>query len=241
MATGFSVTCPWKTLLFMNALDAEPRRVGEPLAGRAYAEIEAMILSGALEPGSIVPQKSLSRHLGLGLTPVREAMLRLEAYGLVEVVPRNGYRILEADFTQQLLLLEVRRDLERGLARAAARRAREGERSTLRRIGREHEAAGKAGNREAVLRLDREFKETLVQAARNPYLARAIAPVHALSRRFYFTHADEVLPEVATACARVACAAADGDTGLAAEASDRLMDLIEDLAHRWLAQGAPCR
>lgn len=224
----------------MTALSPDPRppRAAEPLAQRAYAEIEAMIVTGTLEPGAIIGQKALSDMLGIGLTPVREAMLRLEAYGLVEVIPRSGFRVSEADFTQQFLLLEARRDLERGLARAAALRARPSERARLRATGEGHVAAAEAGDREAVLRHDREYKELLIQAARNPYLARAIAPVHALSRRFYFTHAHAVLPEVALACSAVVCAAADGEAALAAEASDRLIDLLEDFARRSLGQRA---
>lgn len=212
----------------MSAAETTARlRPVEPLGQRAYAEIEGMIVTGALEPGAIIGQKALAATLGLGLTPVREAMLRLEAYGLVEVVPRSGFRISEADFAQQFLLLEARRELERGLARAAALRARPEERRRMHEAGEAHIAAAQTGDRQAVAHCDREYKELLVQASRNPYLARAIAPIHALSRRFYFTHAGAVLPEVAQACAAVVFAAAEGEAQAAAEASDGLMDLIE--------------
>jgi DNA-binding GntR family transcriptional regulator len=222
----------------MTALPEAGLRPAEPLAQRAYAEIEALIVTGALEPGTLIGQKALAERFGFGLTPVREAMLRLEAYGLVEVVPRSGFRICEADSAQLFLLLEVRRDLERSLARAAARRGQPTERTLLREIGESHLAAARAGDPQAVLRHDREGKELMVRAARNPYLARAIAPIYAMSRRFYFSHAQGVLLNVAEACAAMDFAVADGDVAEAAAASDRLVDVIDKFARASLGIGA---
>ena len=59
---------------------------------------------------------------------MREALKRLEIEHLVEIIPRNGARITEIDVMQQLLILEMRRELERLIATSAARRAEDGER-----------------------------------------------------------------------------------------------------------------
>ncbi len=68
-----------------------------------------------LEPGSTWSEIELSERLGLGRTPVREALKKLEDEHLVTVVPRQGARITEIDIVQQLLMLEMRRELEPGL------------------------------------------------------------------------------------------------------------------------------
>lgn len=60
----------------------------------AYSQLKSQILSNQLSPGMQVPEPELSLQLGMSRTPVREALIRLQAEGLVELVPRRGLRVL---------------------------------------------------------------------------------------------------------------------------------------------------
>jgi DNA-binding GntR family transcriptional regulator len=76
-------------------------------------------------------EAELSAKLGLGRTPVREALQRLEGDHLVKILRRHGARFTEIYVVEQLLLLELWRDLDRSIARHAARRSTPQERAQL--------------------------------------------------------------------------------------------------------------
>ncbi len=76
-----------------------------------------------LPPGSVVSEAMLSQRLGIGRTPIREALQRLGRERLVTILPRRGVIVSEIDVKRQLRLLELRREVERLVARCAARRA----------------------------------------------------------------------------------------------------------------------
>src|ERR1700674_983067 len=101
------------------------------LSDQARARLEEMIVSLELAPGSIWSEAELSAKLGIGRTPVREALQRLEGDHLVKILRRHGAQITEINVVDQLLLLELRRDLDRSIARHAARRSTAQERAQL--------------------------------------------------------------------------------------------------------------
>ncbi len=89
----------------------------------AYQAIKADILSNRLRPGDAVPIEKYVRELGLSRTPVREATLRLEREGLIEIRARMGTFVSHLDLRQIRELYRVRRLLEGEAAREAALRA----------------------------------------------------------------------------------------------------------------------
>ena len=200
------------------------------LAGKARVALEQQIVTLELAPGSVWTEADLSRRLGIGRTPVREALQRLEADYLVEIVPRLGVRITAIDVQQQLLLLELRRVLERLIAVRAARFCTERERTTCIEIAHALESLRDADVL-VFLRHHYNIKRYIAECARNPYVAKAIAPVHAMSRRFYYLHHRQVhdLHVAADHHARVVRAIASGNEADAAAASDNLMDYVEEL------------
>ena len=105
------------------------------LTDRAYSDLEALIVTLKLAPGSAVSESALSERLGIGRTPIREALQRLARERLVTILPRRGIIVSEINIKSQLRLLEVRREVERLVARSAARRATAEERA---QIGRAH-------------------------------------------------------------------------------------------------------
>jgi DNA-binding GntR family transcriptional regulator len=190
-----------------------------------------MIVSLELAPGSIWSEAQLSARLGIGRTPVREALQRLEADHLVRILPRHGAQITEINVVQQLLLLELRRDLDRSIARQAARRSTAKERAQLLEMG--ERLASRTADGDNILPYLRdhyELKNFLAQCARNPFVARAVMPCYAMSRRFYYLHHRQARDlDVATRHhIEVIRAVAIGDEKKAAAASDRLMDYVEE-------------
>lgn len=209
----------------------------ESLTDLAYHRLEEEIVRLRLAPGTAVTEKKLSEMTGIGRTPVREALLRLANEGLVRVLPRRGLLISEINVGHQLLLLEVRREVERMVVRGAAKRASEGERATFLRIAEAMDTAATANDGIAFLRLDREFNELCLAAVRNPFAAKSLQLMQPLARRFWYLHykAAADLTESATAHAAVARAIASGDEAAAVATQDALMDYIEKVTRSTVA------
>ncbi len=201
----------------------------QSLTDLAYRRLEELVVTLQLAPGSGVSEAELSRKLGIGRTPIREALQRLARERLVVILPRRGIVVSEINALTQLRLIETRRELERLLARRAAKRATDPERAKFRAIVAGMNAAAKDEDDIAFMRLDRSFNGLVIEAARNEFAAGAMALMHGLSRRYWYNHYRQVadLPLSARLHAAVAEAIADGDEAKAAAASDRLMDYIE--------------
>ena len=213
----------------MAIASANDTEVYASLTDLAYERIEEEIVMLRLKPGSIVSEAQLSEYVGIGRTPIREALQRLAHAGLVVVLPRRGILISEIDIRAQLQLLEVRREVERLIAGNAAERATEAERERFQGIAREMAHAAETDDDRSFLRLDRELNDLSVDAARNGFAAKAMQLMQPLSRRFWFIHYQEVadLPLCARLHAEVARAIGDGARIRACAASDRLLDYIE--------------
>lgn len=99
--------------------------IGRPPTKNAYAyeEIRQRILTGALEPGQAVAQSQLAVELGVSLTPMREALRRLDAEGLVFIDAHKNARVATLSASEAAHLFEVRERMDpMGAALAAARR-----------------------------------------------------------------------------------------------------------------------
>ena len=206
-------------------VQAAPR---QDLSDQARARLEEMIVSLELPPGSVWSEAQLSTRLGIGRTPVREALQRLENEHLVTIVRRHGVQATEINVVQQLLLLELRRALERLIAVSAARRATPQERAELLEMAKELERVVVENDVRKFLRAHYEIKNFMAACARNQFVARAVAPCYAMSRRFYYLHY-RTEPDVAIAARHhvgVIQAVVLGDEEEASAASDRLMDYV---------------
>jgi DNA-binding GntR family transcriptional regulator len=201
----------------------------QSLTDRAYAEIEEMIVTLRLAPGSAISESELSALLGIGRTPIREALQRLARERLVAIFPRRGMFVTDINVTSQLRLLEVRRELERLIARSAARRATDDERERFSALAAGFQSAAKANDDVTFMRIDRDFNVLCSAAAHNEFAANAMSLMHSLSRRFWYLHCKQAadMPLTAKLHADIARAIAAGDEERAARASDRLLDLIE--------------
>ena len=211
----------------------------DTLTDRAYRAIEEQIVTLKLAPGAVISEAMLSKRLKIGRTPIREAIQRLARERLMVIMPRRGILVSEVNIQTQLRLIEVRRELERLIARGAAKRATEAERIRFAAIAAGMEKAGRGNDETVFMRLDREFNLLGLQAARNEFAAGAMVLMQGLSRRFWYIHYKEAadLPLAARLHADIARAIADGDKEGAAKASDRLMDYIEAFTRATLGRG----
>src|SRR3984885_14827848 len=109
----------------------------ETLTDRAYRLVEELIVTLALPPETILSEQSLAARLRIGRTPIREALQRLARDGLVVILPRRGILVSQINLKTQMRLLEVRRELERLMAKGAAERATPEESASFATIARE--------------------------------------------------------------------------------------------------------
>jgi DNA-binding GntR family transcriptional regulator len=207
-----------------------PSATAETLTERAYRALEEQIVTLRLKPSQVLSEQMLSATLDIGRTPIREALQRLAREGLVAILPRKGILVSDINPRNQLLVLEVRRELERLLSRAGAERATKEQRAELLQVAQGMDRAAKANDDIAFMRLDRELNRMMIGAAHNDYAARSMKLLQGLSRRFWYMHYREAadLPLCARLHANQARAIAQGNAEAAARASDKLMDYVEN-------------
>lgn len=88
----------------------------------AYARLKADILSNVLAPGYQAPEPEIAARMGMSRTPVREALIRLQSEGLVELVPRRGARVLPIQVSDMREIYELLTALEPHAAATVAKR-----------------------------------------------------------------------------------------------------------------------
>ncbi|MEX2408247.1 MAG: GntR family transcriptional regulator [Rhodovibrionaceae bacterium] len=206
------------------------------LTQRAYRKLEELIVTLQLRPGEVLSETALAQRLEIGRTPIREALQRQAREGLVVILPRRGILVSELDVRRQLKLLELRRELERLMARAASRRASKEERLAFLRISEGMRQAAEQEDEITFMRFDSKLNLLLCRAARNEFVANAMSLTHGLSRRFWFQHHKEVgdLALCAYLHADLSAAVAKGMPEEAAGASDKLLDYVESFTRATL-------
>jgi DNA-binding GntR family transcriptional regulator len=178
---------------------AAPLHVHQPeaadarsLSDRAYYRIRELIVSLALPPGSILNERELMRDLGLGRTPVREALRTLAREQLVEVYPRRGIFVSGVDVRDLAGLSEVRLALETVAARLAAERATADDRERCADLLDELETAANEDDQRALIDLDQRIHRHVYACTHNPFLARTLEEYYVLTLRIWFLALDRV-------------------------------------------------
>lgn len=221
---------------YQMAKDKETKK--ESLVDIAHRELERRFVTLELAPGSIWKESELAELVGIGRTPVREALQRMASDQLVTVLKRAGVMISTTSIQDQLCVVETRRALEEIVSIRAAKGALEGERQYLRDMAEAIEAAGHQGDVFGYLQFHFEIKRVVAQFARNPYAARALRPLHTFSQRFYFIHHRRFnnLDEVGSAHADLSRAIASGNTALTKKCSTRVSDIAEAFTRNLLLE-----
>ena len=188
----------------------------QSLADRAYYAIREWIVTLDLAPGSVVNERELMGRLGVGRTPVREALRDLAREQLVEVFPRRGMFVSSVDVGDIAGLSEVRLLLESEAARLAAERRGDGDLEETDALLEELDAA--AGERDArgLIDLDQRIHRHVARCAQNPFLETTLEEYYVLALRIWFVALDRVaLDEAIAEHHAILEAIRDGDPGRA--------------------------
>jgi DNA-binding GntR family transcriptional regulator len=163
----------------LRRLAARPAGAGlRSLAETACDEIRRAIREGRIATGAHLTENELAAWLGMSRTPVREAMRRLQSEGLLLNQPYRGALVMRLDVEDMRQMFAVRELLEPAAAAACAARATAAEIAALRAIL--EREAGLLGDPAALIPLNRQFHDLILEVARNQFLSKAIAAVYAL-------------------------------------------------------------
>jgi DNA-binding GntR family transcriptional regulator len=157
----------------------------------AYRRLESLIVTLKLAPGSLVTEKQLIALAGLGRTPVREAIQKLEWQGLMAVRPRAGLMITALDPAAPSMIMETRRQLEPLAARLMAGHISPEAREKLIDCAKQMTECSVTGDHEGFLSADKTFDEILEENCPNPFIAQALASLQTHSRRYWFAGATQ--------------------------------------------------
>jgi DNA-binding GntR family transcriptional regulator len=158
--------------------EAYARRAVPSLAGTAYASIKERILALELKPGQFVNEAALCARLGIGRMPVHQAVHRLMAEGLLDIMPRKGIIIGRGSLDEVLDLLEARGAVEPNIAALAAERASAAEVRAMKRLLAQSAKLLDQRVRGRFMAFDRAFHNAVAEAAGNRILVDAQRPLH---------------------------------------------------------------
>lgn len=170
--------------------------MGAPMSSlrdRAYLDLRDQIISLEIKPGSLLEEEKLMRTLGVGRTPIRDAIKRLHHERLVVVLPRRGTLVSEINITHLAQLSEVRVRNEGFAASLAAERATDAQRQQCRELIDTLAMLNKQTPREQVVNLDRDVHDLVYMATHNPFLEDTLRQHYNLSLRLWFLVLDRVL------------------------------------------------
>lgn len=147
----------------------------------AYAEIRARILNGAFRPHERLIEERLARELGMSRTPIRQALTRLEAEGLVTLIPNRGAIVCSYSVQDVVEIYDLRALLEGHAARRAASEITGNELDRLRKLveGMEGFSLEAFPSHEEAVRWftarNNEFHHTIHLASRNQRLVELLS------------------------------------------------------------------
>ncbi len=193
----------------------------------AYDAIEGLIATLKLQPGTNIVEQDLVQLTGLGRTPIREALMRLVAVGLIEQQPRRGLRVSDIHIAEHLVLIDTRRVLDQLIAAGAARRAAPAQREAIQHYASLMTAAADKGDLNTYMEADQALDHICHDSCRNPYAVQAVVPLTVRCRRFWYAYQYEGDLERGAAChALLARGIALGDPSEAIRGVDALMEYL---------------
>ncbi|MDX1449128.1 MAG: GntR family transcriptional regulator [Acidimicrobiia bacterium] len=157
-------------------------------AEQAYDRLLELLLTLEIPPGSPLSEADLMERIGVGRTPLRDALHRLEMQRLVTIYPRRGTFATEINIGDLALITDVREELEALAAAQAAERATDGDRSSLSRL---LARVQKPGTRKPI-ELDTAIHRAVYVAAHNHFLAATAEMYHNLSLRLWHLYMERL-------------------------------------------------
>jgi DNA-binding GntR family transcriptional regulator len=205
---------------------------------QAVDMLQSMIERGELAPGSMISERTIVEMLGLGRTPIREAIQRLAPSYMIRIHASRGIEIPAITVEDQLSRLEVRRAVEVLAVDLACKRASKAQQTAMRSL------ASRLEGRFTLQEYTDTIREThalILDAAANRYLGSLMLPLQGLSRRFWIVHAREEHGDIEHGRdlhRAILTAIADGNPVAASEASRALNDYLVEFALAVVARQA---
>lgn len=159
---------------------------GTSLRELAYEQIKQRIISCSLRPGEAINEAHLTQLLGLGRTPIHQALHRLEMEGMVTILPRKGVMVSPISLNDVLDMIEVRICNERLCVKLAVERAQESDFKAMREIIGRTPSLLERRDVNALMEVDLQFHLAISAAARNRVLAELLRNLHEKQARFWF-------------------------------------------------------
>lgn len=161
-------------------------------AEQAYEILRDRLVMLEIQPGAPINDTELARELGVGRTPVREALKHLERERLVVAHPRRGTFATEVNITDLGHITEVRLRLEPLAATAAAHRANATDRAALGELATKLRNTGRESVSADLMRLDMQVHRAIYAATHNPYLEDSLVRYDNLATRIWCLFLDRL-------------------------------------------------
>jgi len=168
-----------------RSVDAQAARP-KPMTVRAYEDIKSRILSMELRPGQFLNEATLCEMVGLGRMPVHQAIHRLQAERLIEVIPRKGLLVRSDTLNDVIEMLEARMAIEPNVAALAAERMPRERLGALRALLDDSQQLVASNERAAFRLVDRAFHGVIGDGAGNRILAETMRPLHERSDLIWY-------------------------------------------------------
>ncbi|MFZ7128585.1 MAG: GntR family transcriptional regulator [Desulfobacterales bacterium] len=169
------------------------RRTKQPLGSMAYERICRNIITLQYEPGQILDEKHLMADLGLGRTPIREALLRLSCEGWIEMQPNRGAVVPSITLQGTRAMFEAMKILETGVASLAIQQNPSPYVAQLESASDQVKAAVAAGEIPDLVEANHLFHFCFAQCARNEYLIRAMTEISNMAKRLaYLSYSNDL-------------------------------------------------
>jgi DNA-binding GntR family transcriptional regulator len=162
------------------------------VAEHAYMELRDRIVTLHLPPGTVLREDALMSELGIGRTPLREAVKRLALENLVDVQPRRGTFVSAVEAADIVNITEVRAELEGYAAELAALRLDPEGHTTAEQLLHEVEKLSRPDDQDWLMRFDERIHRFTWEAARNPYLSQTLERYFTHSLRIWYMVLDRV-------------------------------------------------
>lgn len=163
-----------------------PLKSAASLRELAYKQIKQRIISCDLRPGEAINETQLINLLGLGRTPIHQALHRLEVDGMVTILPRKGVMVTPVSLNDVLDMIEVRVCNEQLCVKLALERAQDSDFKAMRAILDRTPALLAQRDVPGLMELDLQFHLAISAAARNRVLAELLRNLHEKQARFWF-------------------------------------------------------
>ncbi|MEA5357969.1 GntR family transcriptional regulator [Amycolatopsis sp., V23-08] len=155
------------------------------LAEQAYLFVRDRLVMLDIRPGDPINEEWLGTTLGMGRTPIREALKRLESERLVVAYPRRGTFATDVNISDLAHISEVRRTLEPMATAAAAERATAADRVTLTELRGRLDVGVPAGDNAELLRTDLALHRAIYRCVHNPFLEDTLIRYDNLATRIW--------------------------------------------------------